>query len=135
MSQSSGNPTKRRKLSDNHFSEQPASQCSDDEDGKKWQTLEHHAMTFPPCYSRLPSTVSLLNKAGTPVPLTEKYEEFATWWSETETTDFGQKQKVRENFWAQFKAGVPKVSSNFVLHTDIGWKSRRIGFLENPHIS
>jgi len=36
--------------------------------------------------------------------LSEEAEEIATWWAEAENTEFGEKSKVKENFWNEFKS-------------------------------
>ena len=79
--------------------------ASDNEDGKiVWSSLEHHAMTFPAPYKRLPKSVHLKTKEGKQnIELSEEAEEMATWWAEAGNTEFGEKQKVRENFWGEYK--------------------------------
>ena len=87
----------------------------------KWQTLEHHGMTFPPAYKPLPTGVKLFAKAGKQkIDLSLPMEELATWWAIEEQTEFGAKDKVKENFWLTFKLAMDKVSicrmiSNFIF--------------------
>ena len=83
-----------------------------DPDGKyRWTSLEHHGVTFPPAYKPLPTEVKLKVKAtGLAVDLPAEHEEMATWWAEVEVTDFGKKQKVMENFQAEF---LPKIDAKY----------------------
>ena len=64
---------------------------SDNENSKiKWQTLEHHGMTFPPAYQRLPDGVRLKNKkTGEVIELDQEIEEYATWFAPMEGSEFG----------------------------------------------
>ena len=67
-------------------------------------------MTFPQAYQPLPSNVKVKFKSsGKPIDLNLEAEEAACWWSLDETKDFGQVQKVKENFWFEFKSMVEKV--------------------------
>jgi hypothetical protein len=44
-------PTKRQKLSQEEFNEKVSQEeASEDGDGNKWRTLEHHGMKFPQAY-------------------------------------------------------------------------------------
>mmetsp|Transcript_29798 Transcript_29798/g.45437 ORF Transcript_29798/g.45437 Transcript_29798/m.45437 type:complete len:331 (+) Transcript_29798:226-1218(+) len=66
-------------------------------------------MTFPAPYMKLPSSVKLKLKASQEkLELTEEAEEMATWWADCELTEFGEKEKVRENFWNTFKSKIDK---------------------------
>lgn len=63
-------PTKRQKLSQEEFKEKSNDDVSEDGDGQKWRTLEHHGMKFPNAYQPLPKGVRVKNKAtGLPLEL------------------------------------------------------------------
>lgn len=42
----------------------------------------------------------------------------ATWWAEVELTEYGEKEKVKENFWLDFGQKLPKVSDS-IFHVNI----------------
>ena len=71
-------------------------------------------MTFPVPYTKLPESVKLKTKNGEVIGLSFHAEEMATWWAEAENTEFGEKDKVKENFWSQFKPFIDKVSLWFI---------------------
>ena len=78
----------------------------------KWKTLEHHAMTFPPAYQPLPNNIRMKLKVnGEKVDLPHELEELASWWAEAVGTDFGEKDKVKENFWLDFGKKLDPVSN------------------------
>uniref|UniRef100_A0A7S3CR17 DNA topoisomerase I n=1 Tax=Strombidium rassoulzadegani TaxID=1082188 RepID=A0A7S3CR17_9SPIT len=61
-------------------------------------------MTFPTPYQQLPKDVKLLlSDKKTVVKLSMEAEEMATWWAEVEVQEFGLKEIVRRNFWAEFR--------------------------------
>ncbi|CAJ2673951.1 unnamed protein product [Trifolium pratense] len=71
------------------------------EDGqKKWTTLVHNGIIFPPPYK--PHGIKILYK-GKPVTLTPEQEEVATLYAVMLDTDYMQKQKFKENFWTDWK--------------------------------
>ncbi|KAK4781512.1 hypothetical protein SAY86_015614 [Trapa natans] len=67
---------------------------------KKWTTLEHSGVIFPPPYK--PHGVKMLYK-GKPVELTPEQEEVATMFAVMKDTDYMQKDKFKENFWNDWK--------------------------------
>ncbi|OWM85847.1 hypothetical protein CDL15_Pgr012097 [Punica granatum] len=67
---------------------------------KKWTTLEHNGVIFPPPYK--PHGVKMLYK-GKPVDLAPEQEEVATMFAVMKDTDYMQKEKFRENFWNDWK--------------------------------
>ncbi len=118
-SQMESQPSKKQKLSQDQHSIPPTSQIIEKQDERAshhsdsegegdskvvWKTLEHHAMTFPAPYTKLPSKIKLKVKSTKEkLDLSDEAEEMATWWAECELTEFGEKEKVRENFWGTFK--------------------------------
>lgn len=67
---------------------------------KKWTTLVHNGVIFPPPYT--PHGVKMLYK-GKPVDLTPAQEEVATMFAVMKDTDYMQKDKFKENFWSDWK--------------------------------
>jgi DNA topoisomerase-1 len=68
-------------------------------------------MKFPLAYQPLPKGIQVKIKAtGKPMELPQEAEEMACWWSEAENTEFGEKAKVKENFWLDFGQKLDKVS-------------------------
>ncbi|XP_010545254.1 PREDICTED: DNA topoisomerase 1 alpha [Tarenaya hassleriana] len=63
---------------------------------KKWTTLEHNGVIFPPPYK--PHGVKMLYQ-GKPVDLTPEQEEVATMIAVMRDTDYYNKPTFRENFW------------------------------------
>ncbi|XP_010536698.1 PREDICTED: DNA topoisomerase 1 alpha [Tarenaya hassleriana] len=63
---------------------------------KKWTTLVHNGVIFPPPYS--PHGIKILYK-GKPVELTPEQEEVATMFAVMTETDYYNKTQFRENFW------------------------------------
>jgi DNA topoisomerase IB len=122
----SASNSKRQKLNDENFKDiKPVNMDNDtdadnsDEDANsktKWKTLEHHGMTFPEAYKPLPSDVKVKYKAsGKPIDLPLEIEEIACWWSSAEGTEFGEKEKSKENFWLDFKNMLDKVSIGAII--------------------
>ncbi|KAJ0965178.1 hypothetical protein J5N97_026316 [Dioscorea zingiberensis] len=69
--------------------------------GKKWTTLEHNGVIFPPPYK--PHGIKMLYN-GQPVNLTPDQEEVATMFAVMKDTDYATKPKFIENFmndWRQ----------------------------------
>ncbi|KAJ0101092.1 hypothetical protein Patl1_04083 [Pistacia atlantica] len=67
---------------------------------KKWTTLVHNGVIFPPPYT--PHGVKMLYK-GKPVDLTREQEEVATMYAVMLETDYMQKPKFKENFWTDWR--------------------------------
>ncbi|KEH16475.1 putative DNA topoisomerase [Medicago truncatula] len=67
---------------------------------KKWTTLVHNGVIFPPPYQ--PHGVKILYK-GKPVDLTPEQEEVATMYAVMRDTDYMQKDKFKENFWNDWR--------------------------------
>lgn len=68
-------------------------------EGKKWRTLEHNGVLFPPEYKA--HGVKMLYN-GEPVDLTDEQEELATYFSQYLETDHYQKPQFRKNFFSEF---------------------------------
>ncbi|GLT66609.1 hypothetical protein SLA2020_389660 [Shorea laevis] len=67
---------------------------------KKWTTLVHNGVIFPPPYT--PHGVKILYN-GKPVVLTPEQEEVATMFAVMKDTDYMQKDKFKENFWNDWR--------------------------------
>jgi len=69
-----------------------AKEDSDDEPQKeKWNTLEHHGVSFFPGYE--PHGVKLLFK-GKPIDIRPEVEEICNWWAVEEGSEFASKERV-----------------------------------------
>ena len=60
--------------------------------------------------------------SGKPIDLNLEAEEAACWWSLDETKDFGQGQKVKKNFWFEFKSMVEEKVRVFGANPDKHYK-------------
>ncbi|KAI4322011.1 hypothetical protein L6164_021737 [Bauhinia variegata] len=67
---------------------------------KKWTTLVHNGVIFPPPYQ--PHGVKMLYK-GKPVDLTPEQEEVATMYAVMRDTDYMQKDTFKNNFWNDWR--------------------------------
>ncbi|KAL2323774.1 hypothetical protein Fmac_028153 [Flemingia macrophylla] len=67
---------------------------------KKWTTLVHNGVIFPPAYE--PHGVKMLYK-GKPVVLTPEQEEVATMFAVMRDTDYMQKDRFKDNFWNDWR--------------------------------
>ncbi|KAL5573892.1 hypothetical protein UlMin_023489 [Ulmus minor] len=67
---------------------------------KKWTTLVHNGVIFPPAYK--PHGVKMLYN-GKPVDLTPEQEEVATMFTVMKDTEYVQKQTFRQNFWIDWR--------------------------------
>ncbi|KAM5569152.1 hypothetical protein ABKV19_016589 [Rosa sericea] len=67
---------------------------------KKWTTLEHNGVIFPPPYK--PHGVKMLYN-GKPVNLTPAQEEVATMYAVMIDTEYVQKKTFRDNFWNDWR--------------------------------
>ncbi|KAI4320807.1 hypothetical protein MLD38_034252 [Melastoma candidum] len=91
---------KTKKKMTRQYSKSTKMQPSSGDGQKKWTTLEHNGVIFPPPYK--PHGVKMLCK-GKPVDLTPEQEEAATMFAVMQDTDYMQKSKFRENFWNDWK--------------------------------
>ncbi|XP_051201318.1 DNA topoisomerase 1 beta [Lolium perenne] len=69
-------------------------------DGKKWSTLEHNGVIFPPPYS--PHGVKMLYN-GQPVELTPAEEEVATMFAVMKDTEYAGKKTFIDNFFGDWR--------------------------------
>ncbi|XP_020235944.1 DNA topoisomerase 1 alpha isoform X2 [Cajanus cajan] len=67
---------------------------------KKWTTLVHNGVIFPPPYQA--HRVKMLYK-GKPVVLTPEQEEVATMFAVMRDTDYMQKDRFKDNFWNDWR--------------------------------
>ncbi|WJX36060.1 DNA topoisomerase 1 beta [Trifolium repens] len=67
---------------------------------KKWTTLVHNGIIFPPPYK--PHGVKILYK-GKPVTLTPEQEEVATLFAVMQDTEYMQKEIFKDNFWNDWR--------------------------------
>ncbi|CAI0436281.1 unnamed protein product [Linum tenue] len=67
---------------------------------RKWTTLVHNGVIFPPPYQ--PHGIKILYK-GKPVDLTPEQEEVATMFAVMKDTDYMQKPKFLDNFWNDWR--------------------------------
>ncbi|GMN48569.1 hypothetical protein TIFTF001_017730 [Ficus carica] len=67
---------------------------------KKWTTLSHNGVIFPPPYN--PHGVKMLYN-GKPVDLTPQQEEVATMFAVMQDTEYVQKQTFKDNFWNDWR--------------------------------
>ncbi|XP_076900366.1 DNA topoisomerase 1 beta-like [Bidens hawaiensis] len=69
-------------------------------EGKKWTTLVHNGVIFPPPYN--PHGIKMLYK-GKPVDLTPEQEEVATMFAVMLDTDYMTKPVFKQNFWNDWR--------------------------------
>ncbi|PWA99650.1 DNA topoisomerase I alpha [Artemisia annua] len=69
-------------------------------EGKKWTSLVHNGVIFPPAYK--PHGVKMLYK-GKPVDLSPEQEEVATMFAVMLDTDYMSKPQFKENFWSDWR--------------------------------
>uniref|UniRef100_A0A2P2LZ60 Uncharacterized protein MANES_03G135300 n=1 Tax=Rhizophora mucronata TaxID=61149 RepID=A0A2P2LZ60_RHIMU len=67
---------------------------------RKWTTLVHNGVIFPPPYK--PHGIKIFYK-GKPIDLTPEQEEVATMFAVMKDTDYMQKPKFLENFWNDWR--------------------------------
>ena len=75
----------------------------DDKSAKKWSTLVHHGLLFPPAYE--PHGVAFLYKKE-PVKLEPQSEEIATFYAAKLETDYVKKETFNSNFFRDFRASL-----------------------------
>ncbi|KAL1209646.1 DNA topoisomerase 1 alpha [Cardamine amara subsp. amara] len=86
---------------DSKYSTSSKSLPSSGDGQKKWTSLEHNGVIFPPLYK--PHGIKILYK-GKPVDLTTAQEEVATMFAVMKETDYYTKPQFRENFWNDWRA-------------------------------
>ncbi len=85
---------------------------SKDKGGKKWATLVHHGVVFPPPYE--PHGVPLVYD-GEPVKLDPVAEEVATFYAAKLQTDYVKKDLFNKNFFADFRASMSGTPAHRVV--------------------
>ncbi|KAL9283528.1 DNA topoisomerase 1 alpha [Arabidopsis thaliana] len=85
---------------DSKYSTSSKSSPSSGDGQKKWTTLVHNGVIFPPPYK--PHGIKILYK-GKPVDLTIEQEEVATMFAVMRETDYYTKPQFRENFWNDWR--------------------------------
>ncbi|AQK50794.1 DNA topoisomerase 1 beta [Zea mays] len=82
--------------------------------GKKWTTLEHNGVIFPPPYK--PHGVKMLYN-GKPIDLTPEQEEVATMFAVMKDTDYAAKPTFIDNFFTDWRKVLGKnhIIKNFEL--------------------
>ncbi|EOA12470.1 hypothetical protein CARUB_v10025842mg [Capsella rubella] len=85
---------------DSQYSTSSKSLPSSGDGQKKWTTLVHNGVIFPPPYK--PHGIKILYK-GKPVDLTTEQEEVATMFAVMRETDYYNKPQFRENFWNDWR--------------------------------
>nr|VDD49819.1 unnamed protein product [Brassica oleracea] len=94
-------PKKRSKRSKKDSDYAKSSKSSPSGDGKKkWTTLVHNGVTFPPPYE--PHGTKILYK-GKPVNLSPEQEEVATMFAVMRDTDYYNIPLFRKNFWNDWR--------------------------------
>ncbi len=81
-----------------------------DGNGKKWTTLSHHGVIFPPEYTAHEIPIKY---DGEPVPLAPRAEEVATFYAAKLETEYVTKETFNRNFFNDFRAtlvGTPAYS-------------------------
>ncbi|CAN1340100.1 DNA topoisomerase 1 beta [Linum perenne] len=89
-----------KQMQNSKYSKSTKVQPSSTDGQKKWTTLVHNGVIFPPPYQ--PHGVKMLYK-GKAVDLTPDQEEVATMFAVMKDTDYMQKPKFLENFWNDWR--------------------------------
>ncbi|XP_002529020.2 DNA topoisomerase 1 alpha [Ricinus communis] len=102
VSSSFKKPIKKNKkqMKNTKYSKSTKVQPSSTDGQKKWTTLIHNGVIFPPPYK--PHGIKILYK-GRPVDLAPEQEEVATMFAVMKDTDYMQKPKFLENFWNDWR--------------------------------
>ncbi|KAF2288390.1 hypothetical protein GH714_007214 [Hevea brasiliensis] len=94
------NKKNKKQIKNAKYSKSTKMQPSSTDGQKKWTTLVHNGVIFPPPYQ--PHGIKILYK-GRPVGLTPEQEEVATMFAVMKDTDYMQKGKFLENFWTDWR--------------------------------
>lgn len=76
--------------------------------GKKWKTLRHNGILFPPNYVK--HNIPILYD-GNPIVLSDEAEEYATIYAKYIKTDYVKNPKFNKNFWNDWKEYLGKDSA------------------------
>uniref|UniRef100_A0A1J3H778 DNA topoisomerase I n=1 Tax=Noccaea caerulescens TaxID=107243 RepID=A0A1J3H778_NOCCA len=90
----------KKVTTDSKYSKSSKSSPSSGDGQKKWTTLVHNGVIFPPPYK--PHGIKILYK-GKPVDLTIEQEEVATMFAVMRETEYYNKLQFRENFWNDWR--------------------------------
>ncbi|XP_050219344.1 DNA topoisomerase 1 alpha-like [Mercurialis annua] len=90
----------KKQMKNTKYSKSTKLNPSSSDGQKKWTTLEHNGVIFPPPYK--PHGIKILYK-GKPVVLTPEQEEVATMFAVMKETDYMQKPQFLENFWTDWR--------------------------------
>ncbi|OAY28419.1 DNA topoisomerase 1 alpha isoform X1 [Manihot esculenta] len=94
------NKKNKKQMKNAKYSKSTKVQPSSTDGQRKWTTLVHNGVIFPPPYQ--PHGIKILYK-GQPVDLTPEQEEVATMFAVMKDTDYMLKQKFLENFWNDWR--------------------------------
>ncbi|XP_065862483.1 DNA topoisomerase 1 beta-like [Euphorbia lathyris] len=94
------NKNNKKQMKNTKYVKSTKFQPSSSDGQKKWTTLVHNGVIFPPPYK--PHGVKILYK-GKPVDLTPQQEEVATMFAVMKETEYMQKPKFRDNFWNDWR--------------------------------
>ncbi|CAK7324565.1 unnamed protein product [Dovyalis caffra] len=90
----------KKQMKNSKYSKSTKVQPGSSDGQKKWTTLVHNGVIFPPPYN--PHGVKILYK-GKPVDLTPEQEEVATMFAVMKDTDYVQKPQFLQNFWNDWR--------------------------------
>ncbi|KAJ8754999.1 hypothetical protein K2173_015511 [Erythroxylum novogranatense] len=94
------NKKNKKQMKNSKYSKSTKVQPSSSDGQKKWTTLVHNGVIFPPPYK--PHGIKILYK-GQPVDLTPEQEEVATMFAVMKDTDYMQKRQFLDNFWNDWR--------------------------------
>ncbi|KAL9383543.1 hypothetical protein Peur_023866 [Populus x canadensis] len=90
----------KKQMQNSKYSKSTKVQPGSSDGQKKWKTLVHNGVIFPPPYK--PHGVKMLYK-GKPVDLTPEQEEVATMFAVMKDTEYVQKPQFLQNFWNDWR--------------------------------
>ncbi|CAM0952309.1 unnamed protein product [Alopecurus aequalis] len=93
-------PPAKKIKGNSHFSKTTVQACQGSGGRKKWSTLAHNGVLFPPPYK--PHGVKMLY-SGQPVDLTPEEEEVATMFAVMKDTEYASKETFTNNFFDDWK--------------------------------
>ncbi|KAB5534466.1 hypothetical protein DKX38_017552 [Salix brachista] len=90
----------KKQMQNSKYSKSTKVQPGSSDGQKKWTTLVHNGVIFPPPYK--PHGVKMLYK-GKPVDLTPEQEEVATMFAVMKDTEYVKKPQFLQNFWNDWR--------------------------------
>ncbi|KAE8713703.1 DNA topoisomerase 1 [Hibiscus syriacus] len=90
------NKKSKKDMKNSNYSKSTKLSPSSGDGQKKWSTLVHNGVIFPPTYK--PHGVMMLYN-GRPIDLTSEQEEVATMFAVMKDTDYMSKPQFKKNFW------------------------------------